>query len=176
MPRAIAWKLRVTRTPPPFTPGVPGWRFNWMVAVPVSFMMFFVKTGCWPSLARKSPRRRRSGGESAGRTESAWARMPRPSPPSRINDTEIGTGHPGLHLRGREHDAGVAGRRRRSRARPRRAACPARSRAARSSEDPSPAARWLEEMSASRARWQAARRRGGRRRGGGGLPARLPAD
>ena len=47
---------RVTRTPPPVHPGRSGLRFNWMVAVPVSFMMFFVKTGCWPSLARKSPR------------------------------------------------------------------------------------------------------------------------
>src|SRR5262249_51430157 len=55
-PRVRVWKFSVTSAPPPLTPGVPGWRFNWTVAVPVSFMMFFVNTGCCPSLARKSPR------------------------------------------------------------------------------------------------------------------------
>src|ERR1044071_689714 len=57
LPRAMAWKFRVTSTPAPFTPGVPGCRFNWIEAIPVSLAMFLVKTGCWPSLERKSPRR-----------------------------------------------------------------------------------------------------------------------
>src|SRR3954453_16000649 len=61
-----------------------------MVAVPVSFMMFLVKTGCCPSLDRKSPRttsfRRRMRGSNwiCNGAEATSA------PPSRMTDTDTG--------------------------------------------------------------------------------------
>src|SRR5471030_2216104 len=50
------WRLMVASTPDPLAPGVPGSRFRLMMAAPASFWMFLVKTGTWPSLAKKSPR------------------------------------------------------------------------------------------------------------------------
>src|SRR5215813_9815626 len=55
VPAPTAWKIMVTRTPEPETPALPGRRLRVMAAMPVSFWMFLVNTGIWPSLEKKSP-------------------------------------------------------------------------------------------------------------------------
>src|SRR5206468_4276197 len=56
VPTPTPWKMSVTSTPEPLLPGVPGCRFKLTMAVPLSFWIFLVNTGTWPSLPRKSPR------------------------------------------------------------------------------------------------------------------------